>query len=296
MLQIYKFLIKTQFKLKDLLLGNESIDMKYVYILSLFIYSTSFFAQDLNMTDDKGRKQGAWEIYSFTNKGMANEDSVLMMSGPYKNNRKHGIWSIFDSEEKLKTKQQYKFDRKLGDVAFYYSNGKIRETGVFVKGKYRGADQKYYETGCLYYNLLRDSLGKKMIELYYQDNCSGNEKGSLKDSVSYIPEEDKRIFKDESLFKIGTTHQGELVKGKYESLANKSDENDCAYVEEIKLLGENFTGSNEIKNKEGKTLVVGVFNKGVFYTGEMHCYDDNGKLLKSKFYEDKKIIRVTRFD
>jgi antitoxin component YwqK of YwqJK toxin-antitoxin module len=270
--------------------------MKYLLVLILTFCGLLSFSQSLNKTDEKGRKQGSWAIYSYTNKGMANEDSVLNMSGPYKNNRKHGLWSIFDGEGKLKTKQQYKFDRKLGDVTFYYPNGKVKERGVFVKGKYRGADQKFYETGCLYYDLRRDSLGKKMIELYYQDNCSGQGKGSLKDSVSYIPEEDKRIFKDESLFKIGTTHQGELVKGKYESLANKSDENDCAYLEEIKLLGENFSGSNEIKDKKGNTLVVGIFKKGIFYTGEMHCYNESGQLTKSKFYEDKKIIRVTRFD
>jgi antitoxin component YwqK of YwqJK toxin-antitoxin module len=246
----------------------------------------------MNQIDDKGRKQGVWEIYSYSNKGMANEDSLLTMSGPYKNHRKHGVWSIFDSEGKLKTKQQYKFDRKLGEVSFYYKNGIIKESGVFVKGRYRGADHKNYESGCVSYVLTRDSVQKKMIELFYNDDCTGGGKGSLKDSISYIPPEDTRVFKDESLFKIGTTHQGDLVKGKYESLANKSDSTDCTYTDEIKFLN----GEHELKNDKGDVLVKGLFKEGVFYTGEMHCYDGNGKKTKTKVYEKKKIMRVTRFD
>lgn len=262
-------------------------------LLSLiYIAVTGFVVVAQNEIDETGRKQGHWKIYEKTNVGMTNEDSVLVSEGTYKNSRKNGPWKKY-SNGKLVCIQNYKFDRKLGAVKYFYDNGNVKEEGIFKRGKYRGADLKYYENGCLYYKLYRDSLEKKMIELYYFDDCNGGEHGKLKDSVSYI-KEDNRVFKDESLFKIGTTHKGDLIKGKYESMANKADSSDCLYLEEIKALGENYSGSNEIKDDRGNTLVVGVFENGVFYTGEMHCYDSNGKLTKSKYYEDKKIMRVTR--
>lgn len=261
-------------------------------LLSLFIVFLATCVIGQNKIDETGRKQGNWKIYEKTNVGMANEDSILVAEGSFKNSRKNGMWKFY-KDGVLDRIQNFKFDRKLGRVEYYYPNGNLREVGLFKKGKYNGADLKYHENGCLYYQLHRDSLDKKMIELYFNEDCNGGKRGSIKDSVSYI-KEDNRVFKDESLFKIGTTHHGELIKGKYESMANKADANDCFYKEEIKLLGENYSGSNEIKDANGNTLVVGVFENGEFATGEMHCYDADGKLIKSKYYEDKKIMRVTR--
>ncbi|MFT4061153.1 MAG: hypothetical protein QM642_02225 [Edaphocola sp.] len=85
----------------------------------------------LNKTDPKNRKQGLWFFKHEAHLG----EPLFYEFGNYKDNRRNGIWTRLDSEQRLEATENYNHG-VLNGTAQYYERGKL-----VVVGNYRGLDQ-----------------------------------------------------------------------------------------------------------------------------------------------------------
>ncbi len=80
----------------------------------------------INYTDNSGRKQGPWEI---------REDSILIANGIYKNGKQDGLWTYRYPDGMLKEEGHYRQGVKIGMWVEWYPDGELMWKGEYSNGK-----------------------------------------------------------------------------------------------------------------------------------------------------------------
>jgi hypothetical protein len=87
---------------------------------------------NLNKTDNQNRKQGLW----FYKHEAAMGEPLTYEYGQYINNKKEGIWTKLDAEQRLTATENYN-NGVLNGTSQYYENGRLT-----CIGNYRGLNQE----------------------------------------------------------------------------------------------------------------------------------------------------------
>ncbi|MDZ7846819.1 MAG: hypothetical protein U5L96_08640 [Owenweeksia sp.] len=87
--------------------------------------------------------RGNGEAYSWQYGG----ESQLAAEGLYKGTKRDSIWTFYDMDGNLVSREHYKDDKKQGKSITYFENGKKAEVIHYDKGVKSGAWQQFYETG-----------------------------------------------------------------------------------------------------------------------------------------------------
>ena len=178
---------------------------KILLSLLLFLAVGNGIAQEINRTDDKGRRQGPWtDFYS---------NGQKRYEGQFKNDRCTGEFKYYDEQGRLKATNL--FD-KSGEKALnktYAENGTLIATGYYLNqkkegvwqyfsrdngkmileednkdGKAHGTSKVYYETGTLMMERqFVDGLMEGHAKIYYPS-------GALKEEGDYLHGEKTGIW------------------------------------------------------------------------------------------------------
>ena len=101
-------------------------------IVCMVTISGLTFAQKINKKDDQGKKQGHWIYVGKDRPGAGFPEEGKVEEGDFKDDRKEGVWIKYHADGKsVKLKGTYKNNRPQGSYSRYYSNGVIREQGLF---------------------------------------------------------------------------------------------------------------------------------------------------------------------
>jgi len=130
--------------------------------------------EDLNKTDQQGKKQGHW-IKKYAN-------GTIMYEGTFKDDKPVGEFKRFNSDNTLKSVLIYSKDSRVSDATIYYPNGFISSKGKYVDQLKEGVWRFYSSgiNGCLineesYSKSIKNGLSLK----YYTDS-------TLAEKITYL--------------------------------------------------------------------------------------------------------------
>lgn len=116
--------------------------MRIASILFLFGLSTSVIAQPKNLTDDKGKKHGPWEV-TYKN------SSTIRYEGSFEHGLPDGKFTYYSPDGKLKTESVFSNDGKENTAIMYYPSGRKMAEGKYIEKKKAGEWLFYDERGVL---------------------------------------------------------------------------------------------------------------------------------------------------
>lgn len=210
-------------------------------LTALMLAVSTLWAQEVNRTDSKGRRQGIWKDFY--------PNGQLRYEGQFKNDKCTGEFRYYDEQGHLKATNT--FD-KSGEKALnktYGPNGKLLATGNYLNQQKDG-EWRYFdkETGRL--RLVEDNKAGKVdgwSRLYHPDNGNLAEETQF---VNGIPEGLCRKFSDMGVLLMECHyHNGQLegpVKTYYPSSALK---------EEGKYAHGEKTGEWKTYNEDGDVIL-----------------------------------------
>ena len=178
---------------------------RYALLLaSLLLVLTTAVAQDFNLTDAKGRRQGDWrDFYA---------NGQLRYEGQFKNDKCKGVFKYYDEQGNLKATNE--FD-KSGEKALnktYAPNGRVIATGYYVNQKKEG-QWKYYDPNSGQLRLVEDNQNGKVhgwSRLYNPNN------GVLAEEMQYVegrPEGQCRKFSDTGTLLMECQYRNGVLDG-----------------------------------------------------------------------------------
>lgn len=158
----------------------------FAILLLCFAFSAAQAQEETNQTDAQGRKHGVWKKYYdndqlryegrfnhgvevdtfrfyfedgnlraknyFRNKNVVYSwqyggDSQLAAEGKYVNMKRDSVWTFYDMEGNVLSRESYKNDLRNGESVTYFDNGKKAEVLHYENGRREGEWRQNYETG-----------------------------------------------------------------------------------------------------------------------------------------------------
>ena len=208
--------------------------MKYIVIL--FLFTTSLFAQEINKLDDKGLKNGLW-------KGAYEESKRPRYEGTFEHGKEVGMFKFFDDTKAGTVIATRQFDSKDNScyTIFYNQSGNKVSEGKLVNKQYVGEWKYYHENSpeiMTLENYVNGKLegirkvyypsGKIAEEVYYKNGKIDGfykkyaENGVLLEESNYK----KGQFEGLAIFRNSdnvVTAQGNFVNGKKEGMWEFND-------------------------------------------------------------------------
>jgi antitoxin component YwqK of YwqJK toxin-antitoxin module len=80
---------------------------------------------NINKTDEQGRKQGKWIILGKDRPSKGYPDENKIEEGNYKDNRKEGVWTVYYPDGTIKLKGEFNKGRPKGQYTKYHANGNV---------------------------------------------------------------------------------------------------------------------------------------------------------------------------
>lgn len=300
--------------------------------LSLFLPVFTIFGQTfeiykgdtVNITDERGLKQGYWYIFNRIKKLPNYEDDQVVEEGVFKDNKKVGIWKGYHNNNEIKYEITYKNGIPNGYAKFYYKNGNLSEEGMWKINNWIGKYKYYYENGQVAYEFNYNSKGNGKREgeqKYFHENGNimiigtwqnGQESGKLTEyyangevkaekyynggridgskTVVYA----KKVIPEpvqDSIVDVNTEDENIVADNDTTKTQPKEDINivkDDNQNQEI----ERIEGFQKVV-KNGKIVVEGEFVDGKLINGKRYIYDVDFKVLKkTKIYENGKLVNT----
>lgn len=257
-----------------------------------------------NITDENNLKQGHWIIYGRNKKVPGYADDQKVEEGPYKDSKKQGMWKAYFNNGRLKNELTFINNRANGYAKMYYENGNLAEEGMWKDNKWIGPYKYFHENGNIAKEWNHDETGKRVgVQKYFHENGKvaiegewkdGKESGVIKE---YFPNGD---LKSEKNFAEGAldassvkTFESKSTAVIEEKPAPAPDPVPVKIAEDKKPASVGVfdgTGYNKTKDKNGKLLRDGMFEKGRFIEGKEYIYDEGGQLSKTKIYKGGRVI------
>ena len=223
-----------------------------VFFLSLLMTAKASPSTDqdgkLNVTDEKGRKQGKWIYYGKDRPDSGVPANGKVEEGKYVDDRKEGIWIKYHTDGITPSlKGNYENNRPKGQFTRYWANGQPKEKGNFEKNIYKDSLIRYYENG-------------DIKEISYYDGSGNQTKSETKDPVHPMVKVKDPGQSKEKAPSIGGTPKTQGVKWAP-------------------------NGYNKVYNSDGEIWQDGEFKNGALWDGKVYVYDSDGILLKVKVYK-----------
>ncbi len=257
-----------------------------------------------NQTDQAGKKQGHWVYYGKDKPKAGYSATDKIEEGPYKDNRKHGMWKFYYPANRLKSEIEYKYNRPNGKYTKYHNTTsgepKVAEAGTWKGNKYVGSYIKKNEKGIVIQEKTFNSAGKTEGKVIYRaddgtpeleyESKNGVESGKL---VRYYPNGD---VMEEMVMNEGKVKPGTKVEKKRVNPPKKAKDTGGAVTQVVDPNKQN-EGANKgklhkvftkIYNKNGDLEQDGYFENGRLMDGKWYKYDKNNLLYKIEIYKKGK--------
>ncbi len=230
--------------------------------------SISLSAQ--NVTDEKGRKQGAW-TKSYPNGG-------LMYEGSFKDDKPVGLFKHYYESGKLKIEQNHLPDN-VSEVKMYEINGKnLAATGKYTE-KNKDGEWKYYSENKLVLtenfkngkkegvSYVYSKAGTVLEEIpYREDKITGIRKFFLEDGKLYS-EISYRDGVEDGFYKLYEGNNKPVAEGRHAAGKKDGDWNyyeNGKIIETLKYRDGVLLNDKELKKKYENTFDERERNKGKF--------------------------------
>lgn len=221
-----------------------------ILFLSLFIISpVSLISQELNQTDDMGRKQGKWRKTYLS--------GVVKYEGQFRNDRPYGEFKYYYPDAKLQAVSKFSNDGIIARTITYHENGLPMAEGKYI-------NQQRDST----WNMYSDVDGSLVMKENYK-------KGKLDgESILYYP--GKEQVAEITHYKEGLK-EGPYIKyfpdGKIMTKGNyKNDKLD---------------GDFSVYYDNGNTEIKGKYKNGI-QVGNWQYFDEEGNALSEEAYKKQK--------
>ena len=218
---------------------------RFFFLAMVVLMSLSVVGQDMNRTDAKGRRQGAWTDFY--------PNGQKRYEGQFKNNKCKGTFCYYDEQGNLQATNE--FD-KSGEKCLnktYAPNGRVIATGYYVNQKKEG-EWKYFDRNSGQLLLLEDNKGGKVhgwSKLYNPNN------GKLAEETQFVdgqPEGVCRKYSDTGVLQMECQyHQGQLNGPCKTYFPNTALKEEGQYVNGRK------SGEWKTYNEDGDLLVTETF-------------------------------------
>ena len=218
---------------------------RFFFLAMVVLMSLSVVGQDMNRTDAKGRRQGAWTDFY--------PNGQKRYEGQFKNNKCKGTFCYYDEQGNLQATNE--FD-KSGEKCLnktYAPNGRVIATGYYVNQKKEG-EWKYFDKNSGQLLLLEDNKGGKVhgwSKLYNPNN------GKLAEETQFVdgqPEGVCRKYSDTGVLQMECQyHQGQLNGPCKTYFPNTALKEEGQYVNGRK------SGEWKTYNEDGDLLVTETF-------------------------------------
>ena len=218
---------------------------RFFFLAMVVLMSLSVVGQDMNRTDAKGRRQGAWTDFY--------PNGQKRYEGQFKNDKCKGTFCYYDEQGNLQATNE--FD-KSGEKCLnktYAPNGRVIATGYYVNQKKEG-EWKYFDRNSGQLLLLEDNKGGKVhgwSKLYNPNN------GKLAEETQFVdgqPEGVCRKYSDTGVLQMECQyHQGQLNGPCKTYFPNTALKEEGQYVNGRK------SGEWKTYNEDGDLLVTETF-------------------------------------
>lgn len=218
---------------------------RFFFLAMVVLMSLSVVGQDMNRTDDKGRRQGAWTDFY--------PNGQKRYEGQFKNDKCKGTFCYYDEQGNLQATNE--FD-KSGEKCLnktYAPNGRVIATGYYVNQKKEG-EWKYFDRNSGQLLLLEDNKGGKVhgwSKLYNPNN------GKLAEETQFVdgqPEGVCRKYSDTGVLQMECQYR----QGQLNGLCKTYFPN-TALKEEGQYVNGRKSGEWKTYNEDGDLLVTETF-------------------------------------
>jgi antitoxin component YwqK of YwqJK toxin-antitoxin module len=281
---------------------------KYILSLIVLCVAASFtIAQEQNVVDAAGKRQGYWKITAgFKKLGAPWTPDQIVEEGNYTNSMKTGVWIEYYQNGKKKSELTYVNNRPNGPAKMYHENGNLSEEGTWVGTRWTGPYKLYYEDGTPRQQFVYNNLGQRDgAQTYYHPN------GKVAIEVNMKAGKEEGVKKEyntngelttETYFNGGTidaakTKTYEPKKPESADAVKAPEEKEqkgtapTVTSTEVKPNTGTFNGEGYwILYKNGQITMKGTFAKKKLIDGEERIYDNNGILIKIKLYKAGKYV------
>jgi antitoxin component YwqK of YwqJK toxin-antitoxin module len=261
------------------------------------VYSQSNQSGAINKKDGQGRKQGHWIYFGKDRPQEGYPPDGKIEEGPYKDDRKEGQWTKYHNDGITpKLRGDYVNNRPQGTYVKYYPNGKVKETGSFVRNLYQDSLKRYHENGALEYVANYSESGKEQGQVtYFYSNgqvefeytaIDGKPAGK---AVRYYENGDiKEILFYNADGAVEKSEQKEMVNPLVKVVDPGASKEVAPKVSTPKTKGVKFqpNGYNKVYNNNDEIWQDGTFKNGLLWDGKVYEYDRDGILLKVKIYKN----------
>ena len=209
------------------------------------LMSLSVVGQDMNRTDAKGRRQGAWTDFY--------PNGQKRYEGQFKNDKCKGTFCYYDEQGNLQATNE--FD-KSGEKCLnktYAPNGRVIATGYYVNQKKEG-EWKYFDRNSGQLLLLEDNKGGKVhgwSKLYNPNN------GKLAEETQFVdgqPEGVCRKYSDTGVLQMECQYRQGQLNGPCKTYFPNT-----ALKEEGQYVNGRKSGEWKTYNEDGDLLVTETF-------------------------------------
>lgn len=287
---------------------------KQILVLSFFALALAAYAQTPDTQPQKnnivdGKRQGYWEISALM-KGFTSPwtPSQVVEKGNYTNSMKTGVWTEYYQNGKVKSELTYVNNRPNGPAKTYFESGQLEEEGTWVGSRWTGDYKLYYENGNLRQSFKYNALGQRDgQQLYYHPNGklaidvtekAGKEEGWKKEYNTNGELTTETFFNGGTIDASKTiTHDPVKVENPNavkapEELGKKEDAPTIKPGDGNKTNAGtkpfDGTGPHTLYNTNMQITFTGDFKNWKLMKGEQRLYDESGKCIRVKLFEDGK--------
>ena len=217
----------------------------------LFIFFLTIFSFGQNLTDSKGRKQGAWsKVYPGT--------KVYQYKGQFKDDKPVGTFTYYYESTKVKAIVKHGETTDRSEAFYYHENGKLMSYGIFRSQKKDSIWLNFGPSGRL-----------SNSETYQKDLLNG------KKTVYYVPEDPND--KTQVVSAVMYYTDGKLNGDYAEYFPNGAVKEKGKYDMDRKV------GIWERYHVTGKKMVQERYKLGL-RNGWCYAYNEGGTEIGKKFY------------
>lgn len=273
-------------------------------VLVLLITASSVFSQAAeNQVGTDGKRQGYWKITALMKKlGSPWTPTQLVEEGNYANSMKTGIWIEYFQNGNKKSELTFVNNRANGPAKMYFESGQLSEEGTWVGTRWTGPYKLYYENGNVRQQFTYNALGQRDGEQkYFHPNgqlaISTNIKAGKEEGWTKYYNDQGEVT-EENFYAGGVMDPSKTIrhepKQKIAIAEEDKQEGNAPVVKpgsgEKVNIG-TFTGNGfHILYYNGQITKKGEFSNYKLIKGEERLYDNNGKCIRVKLYENGKYI------
>lgn len=214
------------------------------YLLLIFFFASSLYAQEFNKTDANGKKQGLW-------KGIYEESKRPRYEGTFDHGKEVGMFKFFDDTKAGTVIATREFNPKDNScyTIFYNQNGNKVSEGKLVNKLYVGEWKYYHE----------DSKVVMTIENYINGKLNGI----------------KKIFYPSGKIAEEANYKSGKKEGSYKKYAENG-----IVLEEAMYKNDEYEGLAIFRSPDNVIVAKGSFVKGK-KEGMWDILNEKGKLVKT---------------